>query len=127
MVSPDAGESKAEVVENLLRTSRELKARGDGLASGELMWGAFANAMIVIAEDHGWPNRRYRELRTTAPFLTGSIGSRDWRAQFGQAEGLHVNFYRQHLEEHALNQCMSSTEGATRELLGEIMNKPLSG
>lgn len=127
MVSPGAGESKTEVVESLLRTSQELNARGDGSASGELMWGAFANAMIAIAENHGWPNRRHRELRTTAPLLTGNIGNRDWRAQFGQAERLHVNFYRQHLEERTLNQCMSSTERATRELLGEMRNKPSGG
>ncbi len=127
MVSPGAGEAKAAVVERLLRTAQELNARGDRVASAELMWGAFANAMIAVAENHGWPNRRHRELRTTAPLLTGNIGSRDWRAQFGQAERLHAHFYRQDLREQTLNQCMSSTERATRELLGEIRSNPRGG
>ena len=123
MVTPSTRERKAGVVERLLVKSREFTAKEDSVASAELMWGAFANAMIAVAEDNGFPNRRHRELRATAPLLTGRIGARDWKAQFGQAEQLHTHFYRQHLRERALNQCMSNTESATRELLEEIRGK----
>ena len=118
MTTPNRDENIQEV-ETLMRLSDEMRTRGHDTAAAELLWGAFANGLINIAQANGWPHRRHRDLRSTAPMLTGRIGTRDWKAQFGQAERLHTNFYRRLGNKQALDQCFTSTLRATQELLEE--------
>jgi hypothetical protein len=105
-------------IETLMHLSEEMRARRYDTAAAELLWGAFANGLIAIAQANDWPHSRHGDLKSAAPILTGKVGTRDWRAQFGQAERLHTNFYRR-IPRQALDQCFRSTGKAAQELLGE--------
>ena len=118
MTTPNKNENIQEI-QDLMQLSDELRWRGHDTAAAELLWGAFANGLINIAQSNGWPHSRHRDLRSVAPMLTGRIGTRDWSAQFGQAERLHTNFYRRLASKKALDQCFASTRRAAQELLEE--------
>ena len=101
----------------------EMRARRYDTAAAELLWGAFANGIIAIAQANRWPHSRHGDLKSAAPLLTGRIGTRDWRAQFGQAERLHTNFYRRLPNRRALGQCFRTTVKAAQELLEEAQRQ----
>lgn len=109
-------------MQTLMRLSEEMRARRQDTAAAELLWGAFANGIIAIAQANGWPHSRHGDLKSAASLLTGKLGTRDWRAQFGQAERLHTNFYRR-IPKRALDQCFISTEKAAQQLLEEAQRR----
>ena len=121
MTTPSRDDNIQEI-ETLISLSEEMRIRGHDTAAAELLWGAFANGLINIAQTNGWLHSRHRDLRTIAHMLTGIIGTRDWRAQFGQAERLHTNFYRRLNSKQALDQCFTSTRRAAQELLEEAQH-----
>ena len=121
-VTTQSRDQNIREIETLMRLSEEMKARRYDTAAAELLWGAFANGIIAIAQANRWPHSRHGDLKSAALLLTGKIGTRDWRAQFGQAERLHTNFYRR-IPRQALDQCFRSTEKAAQQLLEEAQRQ----
>ena len=72
---------------------------GDGLQGSEKMWGAAAHAVMMVAQERGWPHGTHRRLKEAADRVVGEIGDDTLGGAFLAAQTFHANFYHQFMED----------------------------
>ena len=77
----------------LLAQARDELAQGDTRQASEKGWGAAAQMIKAVAEQHGWDHKHHNKLRETANRLRQETGNPAIRALFDVANSMHTNFY----------------------------------
>ena len=112
--------------EEHMETARELKRRadqesrngGNELVAAELLWGAFAHCLIVVAMSQGLPHDSHGAFRAVTRCLDAAQGGNLWRSRFGSAEQLHSHFYHGDLPTRELQTHTQTTMEGIQALLG---------
>ena len=82
---------------HFLAQARQELAAGDLPQASEKGWGATAQILKAIADQHGWEHSRHRHYLRIASRLRAETGDGDIRRLFGAASLLHENFYENEL------------------------------
>jgi len=98
-----ASESRAEHYRRLngkyLREAEELLVKKDYTQASEKFWGAAAEMIKAVAATHGTTLGSHRSLAEYVERLHREHPELDLARAFDAAEGLHMNFYEDHLPE----------------------------
>ena len=78
---------------HLLAQARTELAAGDTRQASEKGWGAAAQIVKSVAEQHGWEHRNHAALFNVISRLVAETGDVEIRRLFRVANALHVNFY----------------------------------
>ena len=79
--------------EHFLAQARRELAAGDLPQASEKGWGAAAQILKAIAEQHGWDHHRHRHYHQAASRVRAETGDGEIRRLFDSASALHENFY----------------------------------
>ena len=66
--------------------------------ASEKAWGAVAQMLKAIADQHGWEHNRHRHYLRIVSRLRAQTGDGDIRRLFNTASALHENFYENAME-----------------------------
>ena len=66
---------------------------GDLPQASEKGWGAAAQAVKAVAEQHGWDHKSHADLFVVVRNLVAESGNEDLHPDFHAARALHINFY----------------------------------
>ena len=99
------------------RADEEARAGGNQMIAAELLWGAFAHCMIIVAMNDGLPHDSHGAFRRIAQHLDNALGTNEWRSRFGSAEQLHEHFYHGDLSDAEMRTHRRRTREGTLELL----------
>ena len=77
---------------------REFEA-GDDLQGSEKMWDAAAHAVMMVAQERGWPYGSHRHLKAAADRMVREIGNEALESGFSVAQQFHANFYHRFMED----------------------------
>lgn len=82
-----------------LKEAEELFAKKDHAQASEKVWGAFVEAVKVVAADRGMSLGTHRSIAEFVSKLDKDHPEWMLRNVFRHAESLHTNFYEDHLPE----------------------------
>ena len=106
-------ERHAEISEIFLDHAEDLFRAGDSLQASEKAWGAVAHCLKSIARRRNWPSGSHQALSVIKDRLAGeSDDPVRIVILYKNAEWLHKNFYKEWLEDDAVERCL----GYVREL-----------
>ena len=77
--------------QQFLAQAKQELATGDLPQASEKGWGATAQILKAVAEQHGWGHSRYRHHLVTVSRLRAETGDGDIRRLFNTASALHEN------------------------------------
>ena len=86
--------------EHFLAQARRELADGDLAQASEKGWGATAQILKAVAEQHGWEHSRHRHYHRIVSRLRSETGDGDIARLFAVASVLHENFYENQMEAH---------------------------
>ena len=69
---------------------REFEA-GDDLQGSEKMWDAAAHAVMMVAQERGWPYGSHRHLKAAADRMVREIGNEALESGFSVAQQFRAN------------------------------------
>ena len=104
----------------ITRASQESQDGGNEMIAAELLWGAFAQCLIAVAQNEGLPHDSHGALKQVARYLDATQRSNRWRTRFGSAEQLHEHFYHGDLTAPELSTHRRQTTEGTSELLSTL-------
>ena len=84
-------------MELMERSNEEFNPGGNTMIAAELLWGAYAQLSLAVAELRGWPALSHGTYRNTAINLRDLQGSERWVSDWAAAERLHSHFYQANL------------------------------
>ena len=84
------------------RSNEEFNTGGSTMIAAELLWGAYAQLSLAVAELRGWPALSHGAYRNTATNLRNFQGSERWVSDWAAAERLHSHFYQDNLSPNEL-------------------------
>ena len=84
-------------MELMERSEEEFTAGGNRMIAAELLWGAYAQVSLAVAELKGWPATSHGAYKNTATKLRDLQGSERWVSDWAAAERLHSHFYQDNL------------------------------
>ena len=96
-------------MELLERSSEEFNPGGNTMIAAELLWGAYAQLSLAIAELKGWPALSHGAYRNNATNLRDLQGSERWVSDWAAAERLHSHFYQDNLSPAELRTARRAT------------------
>lgn len=112
-------------MELLERSNEEFNTGGNTMIAAELLWGAYAQLSLAMAELRGWPAFGHGAYRNTASNLRDLRGSERWVSDWAAAERLHSHFYQNNLSANELRTARrAATQGITE--LRRIINDEAS-
>ena len=79
------------------RSDQEFNSGGNTMIAAELLWGAYAQLSLAVAELRGWSATGHSAYKNTATHLRNSQGSERSVADCDAAERLHSHFYQDNL------------------------------
>ncbi|MDE2639997.1 MAG: PaREP1 family protein [Chloroflexota bacterium] len=79
-------------------------------------WGAAAQSVKAIAEAREWEHRNHAALFRAASQLAAETGDDDIHRWFHTASSLHVNFYEDWLDAHAVRVGLDDIDRLVRRL-----------
>ena len=103
-------------MELLERSNEEFDHGGNTMIAAELLWGAYAQLSLAVAEARGWPALGHRAYRNTAINLRDLQGSERWVSDWAAAERLHSRFYQDNLSANELRTSRRATTQGIIEL-----------
>ena len=112
-------------MELLERSNEEFNRGGNTMIAAELLWGAYAQLSLALAELRGWPASGHGAYRNTATNLRDLQGTERWVSDWAAAERLHSHFYQDNLSANELRTARRATTQGTIEL-GRIINDEAS-
>ena len=80
-----SAEHRQLALEFLMASDSEFKA-GDILQGAEKLWSAAAHAVMVVAQERGWPHESHRSLKNATIRLSEELDDQFIRGAFGAAE-----------------------------------------
>ena len=96
-------------MECMERSNQEFNPGGNTMIAAELLWGAYAQLSLAVAELRGWPALSHGTYRNTATKLRDLQGSEQWVSDWAAAERLHSHFYQANLETNELRTARRAT------------------
>ena len=96
-------------MEFLERSNQEFNTGGNTMIAAELLWGAYAQLSLAVAELRGWPTLSHGTYRNTAINLRDLQGSEQWVSDWAAAERLHSHFYQDNLSPNELRTARRAT------------------
>lgn len=91
------------------RSDEEFNTGGNTMIAAELLWGAYAQLSLAVAELKGWPSLGHGAYRNTAINLRDFQGSERWVSDWAAAERLHSHFYQGNLSPNELRTARRAT------------------
>lgn len=108
--------------ELLERSNEEFNFGGNTVIAAELLWSAYAQLSLAVAEARGWPALGHAAYRNTAINLRDLQDSERWVSDWAAAERLHSHFYQDNLSANELRTARRATTQGTIELRRIINN-----
>ena len=103
------------------RSNEEFNPGGNTMIAAELLWGAYAQSSLLVAELRCWPALSHGAYRNTATNLRDLQGSERWVSDWAAAERLHTHFYQDNLSPNELrNARRATTQGIVQ--LRQLIN-----
>ena len=99
-------DASMELVE---RSNEEFNTGGNTMIAAELLWGAYAQLSLAVAELRGWPALSHGAYRNTATNLRDLHDSERWVSDWAAAERLHSHFYQDNLSPNELRTARRAT------------------
>ena len=96
-------------MELLERSNEEFNPGGNTMIAAELLWGAYAQLSLAVAELRGWPASSHGAYRNTVTNLRDLQGSERWVSDWAAAERLHSHFYQDNLSPNELRTARRAT------------------
>jgi hypothetical protein len=96
---------------------------GNEFIAAEILWGAFAHGLIVVATLNQWRYTSHESLKHVARNLAQTQSLPRWQSDFAYAERLHIHFYHGHLGPLGLAQARTATRLAIGRLLDLFENE----
>ena len=109
-------------MELMERSHEEFNSGGNTMIAAELLWGAYAQLSLAVAELRGWPALSHGAYRNTAKNLRDLQGLERWVSDWAAAERLHSHFYQDNLSPAELRTARRATAqgiGQLRELIND--------
>ena len=88
--------------QRLLQHARQQLALGDRAQASEKMWGAFAHALTVVADDRHWEYKNHAQAWPIVEALVAESGDIDLLSEANDANTLHENYYQDLLNPPAI-------------------------
>ena len=79
-------------------------ASGDVLQGSEKLWGAARHAVMMAAQQRGWPYSKHGAVREAVNRIADEHNDEFLKAGFSVAEGFHANFYHGFKEDDSIEQ-----------------------
>ena len=92
----------AQIALEFLSESDAEFAAGKYMKASEMLWGAAAHALIVVALRQGMPFNSHGALKNVAWRLPNVSGQTHWLTEFDAAERYHNHFYHGQLTDEEL-------------------------
>ena len=93
MTTMPKNEHIAMVNELVGRHRHESEPGGNDMIAAEMLWGAFAHALIAVANENEWPHNSHGALKQASLRLAREQNLPVWANDFASAERLHTHFY----------------------------------
>ena len=103
-------------MELMERSNQEFNPGGNTMIAAELLWGAYAQLSLAVAELKGWPALSHGTYRNTATKLRELQGSEQWVSDWAAAERLHSHFYQNNLSPNQLRTARRATTQGIAQL-----------
>ncbi len=91
-----------ELNHKYLREADELLRKHDMPQASEKLWGAFVDAIKAVAEKRGQTLGTHRSIAQFVLILEKEVPELGLHDAFRHAEGLHTNFFEDHLPEESV-------------------------
>ena len=98
------------------RSNEEFNPGGNTMIAAELLWGAYAQLSLAVAELRGWPGSSHQAYSITATNLRDLQGSERWVSDCAAAERLHSHFYQDNLSPAELRTARRATTHGIAQL-----------
>ena len=91
-----------ETAQSFLEAADREFAASDHLQASEKLWGAASHAVMVAAQQHGWPYGSHRAMKMAGRRLAETHDDPFLLGGFAFAEKFHANFYHDFMEDFDL-------------------------
>ncbi len=108
-----------ELNDKYLREADELLRKHDMPQASEKLWGAFVHAIKAVAEERGRTLGMHRSIAQFVLILEKEAPELGLHDAFRHAEGLHANFF----EDHLPDQSVRVSAAVVRSSIGKLRSK----
>ena len=113
-MTPDEHREWASIFQDL--AEREFE-EGRALSGSEMAWGAAVHAVKVVTEQRNIPTPSHAAIREAIMHLDAEYPTLRLHSGFGNAENLHRNMYRGHLNQSQVRNSWNLTKRFISEIL----------
>ena len=117
MTTLSKDEHIATANELVRRYQQENEPGGNSMVAAEMLWGAFAHALIAVANEKGWHYDSHGALKRASLRLAQEQNRSMWANDFASAERLHSHFYHGNLSPRFLNNYANDAVRGIRSLM----------